>query len=117
MSLLPVLFRRQLPIEQPAPETSASAMPSIVIPAPRPNPDVLPPAPATGAALPGDPTGPAPHKPSEIPPRWAVALVALVLILASVLVGLGHPVSIVMEALAGSGYLSIELIRLLNKEL
>jgi hypothetical protein len=48
------------------------------------------------------------------PPRWAAALVAMVLVLAAVLAGNGTPIGVVLEVLAGAGYIGTEIVRRLN---
>jgi hypothetical protein len=48
------------------------------------------------------------------PPRWAAALVAVVLVLAAVLAGNGTPIGVVLEVLAGAGYIGTEIVRRLN---
>jgi hypothetical protein len=76
--------------------------------------------PVTITTVPTSPEAAAPAAVNEghrIPSRWAVSLVCLVLILAGVLVGVGKPVSIVMETLSASGFLGVELVRRINKEL
>ena len=72
----------------------------------------------------GVPTAPVSAEPSaasgssvRIPPRWAVGLVSLVLILAAVLIGVGKPAGAVMAALGAAGYFGVELVRQLNRDL
>lgn len=117
MTLVPIAFRRRLP-SQPDPALPVLIQPGLPVPGAGRIPGAPTVAVPTVAALP-ESSGLASATPSssKIPPRWAVALVALVLILVSALIGLGHPVSYVLEALAGAGWLGVELVRLLNREL
>ena len=48
------------------------------------------------------------------PPRWAAGLVAMVLVLAAVLAGTGTPIGVVLEVLAGAGYIGTEIVRRLD---
>lgn len=109
MTFVPVPFRRRLPLVQPDPTTPVLTAGLGQVPVITATPSTITPSEAS--------SGTESAKGSRIPPRWAVSLVALVLILVSALIGLGHPVSHVLEALAGGGYLGIELVRLLNREL
>jgi hypothetical protein len=65
-----------------------------------------PPSPTTGDPAPGAAKSP--------PPRWAAGLVAVVLVLAAVLAGTGTPIGVVLEVLAGAGYIGTEIVRRLN---
>ena len=118
MTLVPVPFRRRLPLVQPDLAVAVLLQTDPAAPVTR-QPPTAPPAPPTAGGDVTEGSGMAPQQPpsSTIPPRWAVALVALVLLLASALIGLGHPISIVLEVLAGAGYLGVELVRQLNREL
>jgi hypothetical protein len=69
--------------------------------APTGQPPLAEPAPAAGAG-------------KSAPPRWAAALVAVVLVLAAVLAGNGTPIGVVLEVLAGAGYIGTEIVRRLN---
>lgn len=69
--------------------------------APTGQPPTAEPAPAAGAG-------------KSAPPRWAAALVAMVLVLAAVLAGNGTPIGVVLEVLAGAGYIGTEIVRRLN---
>ncbi len=118
MTLIPVPFRRRLPLVPPDPALPAPLQPGLSVPGGEgPTPAVITLTPSPVVTPPEASSGTVPEKSSKIPPRWAVALVALVLILVAALIGLGHPVSYVLEALAGGGWLGIELVRLLNREL
>jgi hypothetical protein len=71
-------------------------------------------------ATPEPPEPPEPIEPSASsaltspPPRWAAVLVAVVLVLAAVLVGFGTPIGVVLEVLAGAGYIGTEIVHRLN---
>jgi hypothetical protein len=110
MTHLPIPWRRS-PVGQIDPATA-------MLPAPVYHPD---PASATSMGIPVTILPPeaatVPDPVPRIPPRWAVSLVCLVLILAGVLVGVGKPVGIVMETLSGSGFIAVELVRRINREL
>ena len=117
MTLVPVPFRRRPPLAQPDPALPTLGQPGPVVTGPAQAPSGGTPTSASGVTPSAESRTP-PEKPSssKIPPRWAVSLVALVLLLASLLVGLGHPVSVVMEVLAAAGWLGVELVRQLNRE-
>lgn len=117
MTFVALPFRRRLPLTQPDP-----GLPVLANSGAAPGQTQTPGAPAVPApttSTPSESPGTMPEKSSSsrIPPRWAVALVALVLVLTALLTGLGHPISIVLAALGGGGYLGVELVRLLNREL
>lgn len=57
---------------------------------------------------------PGPGGASAAPPRWAAGLVAMVLVLAAVLAGTGTPIGVVLEVLAGAGYIGTEIVRRLD---
>lgn len=50
----------------------------------------------------------------RVPPRWAAAMVAVVLGLGALLVGTGTPVGVALETLGGGGYIATEIVRRLN---
>jgi hypothetical protein len=50
----------------------------------------------------------------RVPPRWAAAMVAVVLGLGALLVGTGTPVGVALEILGGGGYVATEIVRRLN---
>lgn len=112
MSLLPIPRRRApvghidpVPVALPAPGYQSDPGTPMGVPV---TITTVPTAPETAA-------NPVPA--TRIPSRWAVSLVCLVLILAGVLIGVGKPVGIVMETLSASGFLGVELVRRINREL
>lgn len=61
-----------------------------------------------------DPESPQPSPTAATPPRWAAALVAVVLVTAAVLVGFGTPTGVVLEVLGGAGYIGTEVVHRLT---
>lgn len=64
--------------------------------------------------LPTTDPDPAASAGNSAPPRWAAVLVAVVLVLAAVLAGSGTPIGVVLEVLAGAGYIGTEIVHRLN---
>lgn len=108
------------PIAVPHRRRSPAAMPRAMPAAPIPPSSdqeldhVISSVPAAGAETEPEHVSNGPGAHSNIPPRWAVGLVCVVLVSASVLVGMGHPVGIVLDTLAAAGALGVELVRLLE---